>query len=86
VDSEGKVTAKSIKAAGGYLDLDKYPLINTNEFYNLTPSEKIVVLYILKQHNYYTQNRFKDDILVTILILSLNIFPLHTVISKIHFP
>ena len=66
MNSEGKVTRESIRAVGGYLDLDNYPIINSKAFYKLTPSEKIVVLHILKQHNYYMQSRNKEDIMVTV--------------------
>jgi len=66
MSAEGKVTKESIKAAGGYFDLDKYPILNTEAFYRLTPSEKRVVLYMLKQHNYYIQNNIREDIITTL--------------------
>lgn len=64
-DASGNVTKESIKAAGGYFDLDKYSCVNTPIFYGLTPSEKRVVLYMLKLHGYYVQNRIKGNLIVT---------------------
>jgi len=67
-DSTGRITSGSIKAAGGYLDLDRYQLINNPKFHKLSPSEKKVVLHILKQHSYYVNisNANRRNILITL--------------------
>ena len=64
MNEAGEVTKESL--AKGYLNLDKYPLINTAAFRKFTRSETAVVLYMLSRHSISASKNKTSDIIVTL--------------------